>query len=35
MKKGRATVSKKDVEAQIENYRQQFAELTVKENGEV
>ena len=35
VKKGRATVSKKDVDSQIENYRQQFAELTVKENGEV
>lgn len=35
VKKGRVTVSKKDVDAQIENYRQQFAELTVKENGEV
>ena len=29
------TVAKKDIEAQIENYRHQFAELTTKENGEV
>ena len=26
---------KKDIEAQVENYRHQFAELTTKENGEV
>ena len=31
VKKGRATVAKKDIEAQVENYRQQFAELSVKE----
>lgn len=35
VKKGRVTVAKKDIEAQIENYRQQFAELSVKENGTV
>lgn len=35
VKKGRVTVAKKDIEAQIENYRHQFAELTTKENGEV
>ena len=35
VKKGRVTVAKKDIEAQVENYRHQFAELTTKENGEV
>ena len=35
VKKGRVTVAKKDIEAQVENYRHQFAELTNKENGEV
>ncbi|MFV0394733.1 MAG: trigger factor [Coprobacillaceae bacterium] len=35
VKKGRATVSKKDIEAQLENYQQQFAELSVKEDGTV
>ena len=33
VKKGRVTVAKKDIEAQVENYRHQFAELTTKENG--
>lgn len=35
VKKGRVTVAKKDIEAQLENYRQQFAELSVKEDGKV
>ena len=35
VKKGRVTVAKKDIEAQVENYRHQFADLTTKENGEV
>ena len=35
VKKGRVTVAKKDIEAQVENYRHEFAELTTKENGEV
>ena len=35
VKKGRVTVAQKDIEAQVENYRHQFAELTTKENDEV
>ena len=32
VKKGRVTVAKKDIEARVESYQQQFAELTVKES---
>lgn len=35
VKKGKATVAKKDVDAQLENYQQQFAELSNKEDGAV
>jgi trigger factor len=35
VKKGRVIVSKKDIDERLENYQQQFAELSVKEDGEV
>lgn len=35
VKKGRVTVTKKEIEEQLANYQTQFAELTVKEGGEV
>ena len=35
VKKGKATVAKKDIDAMITNYQQQFAELSVKEGGKV
>lgn len=35
VKKGRVTVTKKEIEEQLANYQTQFAELTVKEGGKV
>lgn len=35
VKKGKATVAKKDIDAMLTNYQQQFAELSVKEGGKV
>jgi len=35
VKKGKVTVSKKDIDAMLENHQQQFAELSVKEDGVV
>lgn len=35
VKKGRVTVTKKEIEEQLANYQTQFAELTVKEDGKV
>ena len=35
VKKGRVTVTKKEIEEQLANYQPQFAELTVKEGGKV
>lgn len=35
VKKGRVTVAKKDIDAALNSYQQQFAELTNKENGKV
>ena len=35
IKKGRVTVTKKEIEEQLANYQTQFAELTVKEGGKV
>lgn len=35
IKKGKATVAKKDIDAMLTNYQQQFAELSVKDGGKV